>query len=115
VAGSEIINRPQIVADEHGLDPRLFLKSAAWTISLSFGRMPSEVPQIDHASRVLSACGPIAQSVEQLAFNQWVAGSSPARLTTRINRLGQRFCIEVAALCFWRANGVRVPTIKYVK
>ena len=25
-------------------------------------------------------CGPIAQSVEQLAFNQWVAGSSPARL-----------------------------------
>jgi hypothetical protein len=26
-------------------------------------------------------CGPIAQSVEQLAFNQWVAGSSPARLT----------------------------------
>ena len=27
-----------------------------------------------------NACGPIAQSVEQLAFNQWVAGSSPARL-----------------------------------
>ena len=26
--------------------------------------------------------GPIAQLVEQLAFNQWVAGSSPARLTT---------------------------------
>ncbi len=25
--------------------------------------------------------GPIAQLVEQLAFNQWVAGSSPARLT----------------------------------
>ena len=24
--------------------------------------------------------GPIAQLVEQLAFNQWVAGSSPARL-----------------------------------
>ncbi len=24
--------------------------------------------------------GPIAQSVEQLAFNQWVAGSNPARL-----------------------------------
>jgi hypothetical protein len=33
--------------------------------------------------------GPIAQLVEQLAFNQWVAGSSPARLTTRINSLGQ--------------------------
>ena len=29
-----------------------------------------------------SVDGPIAQSVEQLAFNQWVAGSSPARLTT---------------------------------
>ena len=28
--------------------------------------------------------GPIAQLVEQLAFNQWVAGSSPARLTTTI-------------------------------
>ena len=25
-------------------------------------------------------CGLIAQSVEQLAFNQWVAGSNPARL-----------------------------------
>ena len=42
--------------------------------------------------------GPIAQSVEQLAFNQWVAGSSPARLTISINNLGQRFDIEVAAL-----------------
>ena len=29
--------------------------------------------------------GPIAQLVEQLAFNQWVAGSSPARLTTTLN------------------------------
>ena len=26
--------------------------------------------------------GPIAQLVEQLAFNQWVAGSSPARLNS---------------------------------
>ena len=25
--------------------------------------------------------GPIAQSVEQVAFNHWVAGSSPARIT----------------------------------
>ena len=51
----------------------------------------------------LEACslhvdGPIAQLVEQLAFNQWVAGSSPARLTNIINNLGQRFDIEVAAL-----------------
>ena len=37
----------------------------------------------EHAMRARSSvCGPIAQSVEQLAFNQWVAGSSPARLTT---------------------------------
>src|SRR6056297_12982 len=27
-------------------------------------------------------CGPLAQLVEQLTFNQWVAGSNPARLTT---------------------------------
>ena len=25
--------------------------------------------------------GPLAQLVEQLTFNQWVAGSNPARLT----------------------------------
>ena len=36
----------------------------------------------EHAMRAHSSVdGPIAQSVEQLAFNQWVAGSSPARLT----------------------------------
>lgn len=27
-------------------------------------------------------CGPIAQSVEQMAFNHWVPGSSPGRITT---------------------------------
>ena len=31
-------------------------------------------------ARALRMYGPIAQLVEQLAFNQWVAGSSPARL-----------------------------------
>ena len=36
--------------------------------------------------------GPLAQLVEQLTFNQWVAGSNPARLTTEINDLA-RFCI----------------------
>ena len=30
--------------------------------------------------------GPIAQLVEQLAFNQWVAGSSPAGLTTFLTK-----------------------------
>ncbi len=35
---------------------------------------------------ILCQCGPIAQLVEQLAFNQWVAGSSPARLTTCENK-----------------------------
>lgn len=33
--------------------------------------------------------GPLAQSVEQLAFNQWVAGSIPARLKARIPFLGK--------------------------
>ena len=31
-----------------------------------------------------AASGPLAQLVEQLTFNQWVAGSNPARLTTEI-------------------------------
>jgi hypothetical protein len=31
--------------------------------------------------------GPLAQLVEQLTFNQWVAGSNPARLTTEISDL----------------------------
>jgi hypothetical protein len=42
--------------------------------------MPSQF--LKSTPRVLSSCGPIAQLVEQLAFNQWVAGSSPARLKT---------------------------------
>ena len=28
--------------------------------------------------------GPVAQLVEQLTFNQWVAGSNPAGLTTNL-------------------------------
>jgi hypothetical protein len=35
--------------------------------------------------KCFSSYGPIAQSVEQLAFNQWVAGSSPARLINNSN------------------------------
>ena len=27
-------------------------------------------------------CGPVAQLVEQLTFNQWVTGSNPVGLTT---------------------------------
>jgi hypothetical protein len=37
---------------------------------------------IETVDCIQNQSGPIAQSVEQLAFNQWVAGSSPARLTT---------------------------------
>ena len=33
--------------------------------------------------------GPLAQLVEQLTFNQWVAGSNPARLTTDIKGLAE--------------------------
>ena len=35
-------------------------------------------------------CGPLAQLVEQLTFNQWVAGSNPARLTTVFNDLATK-------------------------
>ena len=30
--------------------------------------------------------GPVAQLVEQLTFNQWVAGSNPAGLTTNTSK-----------------------------
>ena len=33
--------------------------------------------------------GPLAQLVEQLTFNQWVTGSNPVRLTTKINNLAE--------------------------
>ena len=32
---------------------------------------------------------PKAQLVEQLKFNQWVTGSNPVRLTTKINDLAE--------------------------
>src|SRR6266542_2439369 len=42
---------------------------------------PVPLNEKEHASVLsLFVSGPIAQSVERLAFNQWVAGSSPARL-----------------------------------
>ena len=34
---------------------------------------------------IIVACGPIAQSVEQMAFNHWVEGSSPSRITIYFN------------------------------
>ena len=37
--------------------------------------------------RIIIAVGSLAQLVEQLAFNQLVAGSNPARPTNRINHL----------------------------
>ena len=53
-----------------------------------FDRMPSVPRKKEHALACsLHVDGPIAQSVEQLAFNQWVAGSSPARLKSH-TRLG---------------------------
>jgi hypothetical protein len=53
----------------------------------AFGRMPSEFLANKRARPACSlhVDGPIAQLVEQLAFNQWVAGSSPARLTSNSN------------------------------
>ena len=70
----------------------------------------------EHAERALQFVdGPIAQSVEQLAFNQWVAGSSPARLTIVINNLGQRFDRKWLPYWFWCANSVRVRRLSAVK
>ena len=43
--------------------------------------------------------GPIAQLVEQMAFNHWVAGSSPARLTIYFNSLGRRWESPFSILC----------------
>ena len=52
----------------------------------------------EHASACfLHLDGPIAQSVEQLAFNQWVAGSSPARLTSNSNNL--RATVQIVHGC----------------
>ena len=38
--------------------------------------------------------GPLAQLVEQLTFNQWVTGSNPVRLTTKINNLAENLKSE---------------------
>ena len=42
--------------------------------------------------------GPLAQLVEQLTFNQWVAGSNPARLTTEIKYLAGKADYHLAIL-----------------
>jgi hypothetical protein len=59
------------------------LCDAVWTILRAFCRMPSSSSKSTPDACSLHIDGPIAQLVEQLAFNQWVAGSSPARLKTR--------------------------------
>src|SRR6266705_1553055 len=63
-----------------------------WTCDHELGRMLSHPLNKKRARQacssivdvlpILCQCGPIAQLVEQLAFNQGVACSSPARLTT---------------------------------
>ena len=53
--------------------PRLNFRVAP--IASSFAKATEDEQSVE-----ISSCGPIAQSVEQLAFNQWVAGSIPARL-----------------------------------
>jgi hypothetical protein len=48
---------------------------------------------------LIRRCGSLAQLVEQLAFNQLVAGSNPARptiLSIKINRLN--YCFGIAML-----------------
>lgn len=69
---------------QHKLTPLPNVYVGLWTLHVTLCRMPSEVSsQKEHAQACsMHVDGPIAQLVEQLAFNQWVAGSSPARLTT---------------------------------
>ena len=44
------------------------------------------LPQVLFMQRAIE---PLAQLVEQLTFNQWVTGSNPVRLTTKINDLAE--------------------------
>ena len=61
-------------------------------------------------SIAVDRCGPIAQSVEQLAFNQWVAGSSPARLTTNKETAGA----EASRFLFSRQVNLFVLRIRVI-
>jgi hypothetical protein len=53
-----------------------------------------EVSQRARLACSLHVDGPIAQSVEQLAFNQWVAGSSPARLKFPLEQATQEVSVR---------------------
>ena len=53
--------------------------------------------------------GPLAQSVEQLAFNQLVAGSNPARPTIRWRWPRRRSPVPVACRCATVSIGHGVP------
>lgn len=46
----------------------------------------------------LEKCGLIAQSVEQMAFNHWVEGSSPSQITIKFNSLGH--LLKMPFSCF---------------
>ena len=54
--------------------------------------------------------GPLAQLVEQLTFNQWVAGSNPARLTTEVYKIlshafGSKFP-RVSVIKWFETDGI---------
>ena len=62
--------------------------------------------QDDHAAAPIVHCafrivelndGPIAQSVEQMAFNHWVPGSSPGRITKIEGSLSGCLCYFLVA------------------
>ena len=70
-----------------------FADVGLWTLDVGLLRQLEVLTQVEFR-------GPIAQSVEQLAFNQWVAGSSPARLTIFSNQtLQMRLAAKPAAFC----------------
>ena len=61
------------------------------------------VPERFYFAR-LTACrqDPVAQVVEQLTFNQWVAGSSPAGITFTIS-IEQEWVLKGSLLFYFRA------------
>ena len=59
--------------------------------------------------------GPIAQSVEQVAFNHWVAGSSPARITNFFNLQIAKQAFRACFFIHYKHNAANCLTDKYSK
>jgi hypothetical protein len=60
--------------------------------SVSYGLLKGLIIAYKHVKIIYFL---FSQLVEQLTFNQWVAGSNPARLTTEINDLTAIWKIQI--------------------